>query len=49
MRISKSLDPEYGLDQQAMDAAKQWKFTPGMKDGKAVDVQVTIEMRFALK
>jgi hypothetical protein len=30
-------------------AAKEWKFKPGVKDGKPVAVQVMIEMRFSLK
>lgn len=47
--ISRSLDKEYGLDQAAMAAARQWKFKPAQKDGKAVAVQVEIEMRFRLK
>jgi TonB family protein len=47
--VSKSLDKEYGLDQAAIDAAKQWRFKPGEKDGKAVAVQVTIELTFTLK
>ena len=49
VKISRSLDAEYGLDEQAILAAKQWKFKPGTKDGKAVAVQVTIEMTFKLK
>jgi TonB family protein len=49
VRITKSLDAEHGLDQQAIKAAKQWKFKPGMKDGKPVAVEVTIEMTFTLK
>ena len=40
---------DYGLDQQAVNAAKQWTFKPGMKDGKAVPVRVHIELRFTLK
>jgi TonB family protein len=47
--VSRSLDKEYGLDQAAIDAARQWKFKPGQKDGKAVAVQVTIELTFTLK
>lgn len=47
--ISRSLDAEYGLDAKALEAAYQWKFTPGMKDGKPVNVRVTIEMTFTLK
>jgi TonB family protein len=47
--VSKSLDAEYGLDQQAIVAAKQWTFRPGTKDGKPVPVEVTLEMTFTLR
>jgi TonB family protein len=49
VQITKSLDAEHGLDQQAIKAAKQWKFKPGMKDGKPVAIEVTVEMTFTLK
>ena len=49
VQVTKSLDDKYGLDQQAVKAAKQWKFKPGMRDGKPVAVEVTIEMTFTLK
>ena len=47
--IIRSLDPTFGLDAQAVLAAKQWLFTPGMKDGVAVAVRVTMEMSFTLR
>ena len=47
--VTRSLDAEHGLDQQAMDATRQWTFEPGTKDGKPVAVEVTIEMRFTLR
>jgi TonB family protein len=47
--VTKSLDKQYGLDQAAVDATRQWKFKPGTKDGKAVPVQVDMQMRFTLK
>lgn len=47
--VSQSLDMEYGLDTQAVEAAKQWLFKPGMKDGKPVAVRVTLEFMFTLK
>lgn len=49
VKVTKSLDSKYGLDQAAVDAARLWKFKPGTKGGKAVPVEVTLEMRFTLK
>lgn len=49
VQITTSLDAEYGLDQAAVTAAKQWKFKPGTKDKKPVAVEVEIEMAFRLK
>ena len=47
--VERSLDMEYGLDQQAIEAAKQWEFKPGTRDGKPADVAVQLEFRFTLK
>ena len=49
IEVTKSLDAEYGLDKQAVDALGQWRFKAGTKDGKPVPVRVTVEMRFTLK
>ena len=46
--VTRSLDTQYGLDAEAVKAAKQWLFNPGQKDGVAVAVRVTIEMTFTL-
>jgi TonB family protein len=48
VRVVKSLDSTFGLDQEAIRAAKQWRFQPGMRDGVAVPVVVTIELTFTL-
>jgi periplasmic protein TonB len=49
VKISRSLDPTYGLDDQAVTAMKQWQFKPGTKDGKPVAVQVDVMINFTLK
>lgn len=49
IRVTKSLDQTYGLDQAAVAALKQWEFKPGQKDGKPVKVLVAVEMSFTLK
>jgi periplasmic protein TonB len=49
VRVTQSLDTEYGLDTQAIEATKQWLFKPGTKDGKPVAVRVAMEMTFTLK
>ncbi len=49
VRVTRSLDPMFGLDQQAIDAAKQWRFKPGMANGKPVAVAITIELTFTLR
>jgi hypothetical protein len=40
------VDPSLGLDEQALKAAKQWVFKPGMKAGKPVAERITIELSF---
>jgi TonB family protein len=47
--VTRSLDTIYGLDAQAISAARQWLFNPGMKDGRPVAVRVTIEFTFTLR
>lgn len=49
VRVTRSLDLQFGLDQQAVDALRQWRFRPGMKDGAPVPVLVTVEMSYTLK
>ena len=45
--VTKPLDED--LDQEAVKAARQWRFEPGKKDGKAVRVQITLEMTFTVR
>jgi TonB family protein len=48
VRIKRSLDRKFGLDDAAVKSVKDYRFTPGMKDGVAVPVLVSIEVSFAL-
>ena len=46
MKVLRSLG--MGLDQKAIEAVRQWKFEPAMKDGKPVAVQINVEVNFRL-
>jgi protein TonB len=37
-----------GLDEKAIEAVKNWRFEPAMKDGKPVAVQINVEVNFHL-
>jgi TonB family protein len=47
--VVESLDEEHGLDEQAVEALRQWRFRPGTKDGQPVAVEIAVEMTFTLK
>jgi periplasmic protein TonB len=46
IKVSRTLG--LGLDEKAIEAVKQWKFEPAMKDGKPVAVQINVEVSFRL-
>jgi periplasmic protein TonB len=48
-RVLRSLDPVFGLDQEAVKAAGEWRFLPGTRLGQPVPVIVTIELDFVLR
>src|SRR5947208_5682450 len=47
IKVTRSLDE--GLDQKAIEVVRRWRFVPGMKDGKAVRLNATIEVNFRLQ
>jgi periplasmic protein TonB len=49
IQVLRSLDSVFGLDQEAIKAARQWRFAPGTRMGQAVPVQITIELTFTLR
>ena len=49
IRVVRSLDPTFGLDQEAIVAARQWRFAPGTRKGEPVPVLVTIAIAFTLR
>jgi TonB family protein len=46
VRLARSLG--MGLDEKAIDAVKKWRFSPGLKNGTPVAVQVNVEVNFRL-
>ena len=46
IRVARTLG--LGLDEKAIEAVKNWRFEPGMKDGKPVATQVNVEVTFRL-
>jgi TonB family protein len=49
IQVQRSLDPVFGLDQEAIKAARAWRFRPGMRMGEPVSVQITIQLDFTLR
>lgn len=49
VRIARAFTPPYGLDQQAIDAARRWRFRPGTRGGEPVPVLVNLEIEFNIR
>ena len=49
VQVVRSLDMAFGLDVEAIKAARQWRFRPGTRLGEPVPVLVTIQLDFALR
>jgi len=47
VRLQRGLDR--GLDQRAIDAVRQWRFTPARLNGEAIPVVMTVTVNFTLR
>jgi periplasmic protein TonB len=47
-RVTRSLDRVFGLDEEALEAARQWRFKPATRSGQPVAVYVTIGVGFTM-
>lgn len=47
--VVRTLNAAFGLDAQAVKAARQWRFRPALRAGEPVPVRVPIELDFALR
>lgn len=49
VKVTKSLDDKYGLDDEAVKTLKKWLFKPATNDGKPVAVHIFVEISFTLR
>ena len=49
VKITRSLDQSFGLDEEAMRTARTWRFRPGTLKGEPVAVRIQIELDFNLR
>jgi protein TonB len=47
--LVRSLDSRFGLDEEAINAVRRWRFDPGRRAGKAIAVRVGVELSFTLR
>jgi protein TonB len=48
VQIVRSLDARLGLDEEAVKAARLWRFQPGTLEGQPVPVAITIQLSFSI-
>jgi TonB family protein len=49
VKVIRSLDRTFGLDDRAVTTLREWRFRPGLRQGRSVATRITFELRFALR
>ena len=49
VRVVRAFKPPHGLDQEAVAAARRWRFQPGTRDGQPVPVVVNLQIEFNIR
>jgi protein TonB len=49
VRVVRAFAPPFGLDEEAMAAARRWRFRPGMRGSEPVPVVVHLEIEFNIR
>lgn len=48
LKVLRSTEPGYGFEDAAIEAVKQWRYTPATRDGEPVEVYVAVNLDFSL-
>ncbi len=48
IKVLRTPRPGMGFEEAAIDAVKQWRFRPALRNGEAVDVYFTVVVEFEL-
>ena len=49
LRVLRSFQPSFGLDDEAIKAAAQWRFRPGTRRGRPVPAVIIMQIEFAIR
>jgi protein TonB len=49
IQVLSSPGKSFGFDESAVEALRQWRYKPGLQNGKPVDVYFTVVVEFTLK
>jgi len=49
IRVARGMEPSFGLNEEAVKAAQEWRFRPGTRRGEPVPVLITMEITFTLR